>query len=156
MHLRPTTIQDFTTVIEWANNPELDEYFRRVPPVCDWATPEKFLAQMGDKYIVIKNGEVVGMVSMGIVDQLSRSAEWGVLLTKKDREDSTKVEKIIREILFNRLGCNRLFCRILSHRDRIKQNLEAAGYKHEGTLQSSCLYRGQLVNECIYAITREV
>lgn len=156
MYLRPVTIQDFDLVISWAQNPELDEYFRRTPPVCDWAEPNKFMTQMSDKYMVVKNNEAVGMVSMGIIDQLSRSAEWGVLLAKKAKEDSTKVEQIVRDILFNRLGCNRLFCRILSHRDGIKRNLEAAGYKHEGTLTNSCLYRGHLVNECIYGVTREV
>lgn len=155
MYLRPVTIQDFDLVISWAQNPELDEYFRRTPPVCDWAEPNKFIAQMGDKYIVIKDDNAIGLLSMGIVDQLSRNAEWGLLLTKKEKEDSTKVEQIVRDILFDKLGCNRLFCRILSHRDGIKRNLEKAGYKHEGTFQRSCLYRGQLVNECIYGIVKE-
>lgn len=155
MYLRPITIEDFNMVVEWAQDPRLDEYFRRTAPLCDWAEPNKFMLQMGDKYIVVKDGESVGLLSMGIVDHLSRSAEWGVLLVKKDREDSAKVELLVRDLLFNKLGCTRLFCRILAHRDRIKQNLETAGYIHEGTLKKSCLYRGELVDECIYAILRK-
>jgi RimJ/RimL family protein N-acetyltransferase len=155
MYLRPVTIQDFDLVISWAQNPELDEYFRRTPPVCDWAEPNKFMMQMGDKYIVVKEDETIGLLSMGIVDQLSRNVEWGLLLIKKEKEDSTKVEQIIRDVLFNKLGCNRLFCRILSHREGIKRNLEKAGYKHEGTLRKSCLYRGKLVDECLYSLLKE-
>ena len=154
MYLRPVTIHDFDMIIEWAQDPQLDEYFRRTPPLCDWATPEKFLAQMGDKYIVVKDVEAVGMLSMGIEDHLSRVAKWGVLLAKKERGDSTRLNNIVKEVLFNRLGCNKIFCVILSHRDGIKHNLEAAGYKYEGTLRRSCLYRGALVDECVYSILK--
>lgn len=155
MYLRPVTIQDFDLVISWAQNPELDEYFRRTPPVCDWAEPNKFMAQMGDKYIVIKDDNAIGLLSMGIEDVLSRTAKWGVLLAKRESGDSTKLNNLVKEIMFDRLGCNKLFCIILSHREGIKRNLEKAGYKYEGTLRKSCLYRGKLVDECLYSLLKE-
>jgi RimJ/RimL family protein N-acetyltransferase len=154
MHLRPVTIEDFNMVLEWAQDPNLDEYFRRTPPLCDWAEPSKFMQQMGDKYIVMKNNNAIGLLSMGIEDHLSRTAKWGVLLAKKDRGDSNKVNEVVKNILFDKLGCNKIFCIILSHRDGLKQNLEDAGYEHEGTLKKSCLYRGKLVDECLYSLLR--
>lgn len=156
MHLRPITIEDFNMVIEWAQDPRLDEYFRRTPPVCDWAEPSKFMQQMGDKYIVIKNGEAIGLLSMGIEDHLSRTAKWGVVLAKKERGDSVKLNELLKEIFFNKLGCNKIFCVILAHREGLKQILLDNNYTHEGTLKQSCLYRGKLVDECIYSLLRGV
>lgn len=155
MHLRPITIEDFNMVVEWAQDPRLDEYFRRTAPLCDWAEPNKFMVQMGDKYIVVKDGESVGLLSMGIEDHLSRTAKWGLLLAKKERGDSNKLNDLIKDILFNKLGCNKIFCVILSHREGLKRILEDAGYEHEGTLKKSCLYHGELVDECIYSILRK-
>jgi len=155
MYLRPITIYDFDLVLEWAQNPELDEYFRRTPPLCDWATPEKFLAQMGDQYIVVKEGAAVGLLSMGIDDPQSRTVKWGVLLAKKDAGDSTRVNNLVKQIAFDKLGCNRLICIILSHREGIKKNLLAAGYQYEGTFRNSCWYRGKLHNEDQYGLLRE-
>jgi RimJ/RimL family protein N-acetyltransferase len=155
MHLRPVTIEDFNLVIEWAQDPQLDEYFRRTPPVCDWAEPSKFMQQVGDKYIVVKNGEAIGMLSMGIDDPLSRTAKWGVALAKKEPGDSVILNTMLKDIFFNRLGCNKIFCIILSHREGLKQILKANNYKHEGTFRKSCLYRGKLVDECVYSLLKE-
>jgi len=150
------TPEVYPAVIQWAETPELSEYFRRAAPVMDWAT--NIPQAMGLCYIIYEDTKPVGLIQLLSNDNRARSIEVAMLIDKASCTDrrvvSKEAYKQIAQYVFYYLDYNKIYMKILSHRDKLTRRLEAAGWQVEGHLRHSCFYKGQLVDETILGLFR--
>lgn len=149
--LRPAALSDVALMRLWHADPANAEFFRRCPPAMFLTDA----AYVPDKYMVEKAGEVIGMIMLGGYDLPSKSCEFGMLLTGHHYADTAQITRDLCKVVFNYLGYNRLTCRVLCHREKLKQRLAEFGFRKEGTLWEGAYMNGSFVDEDLFAITKQ-
>jgi RimJ/RimL family protein N-acetyltransferase len=156
MHFRRVTSQDLPLLIEWATDERYDEFFRRIPPVCEWAHPALVESSFANFYVMMKDGRELGLASMGVEDPYAKVFKVGGLLTAGHTMDESKLMlDYMVDIAFNKLSMNKIITVILAHRHKLHERFLGYGFKLEGLFRESALHRGKLVDEHQYALRRE-
>jgi len=155
MHFRRVTSQDLPLLIEWATDERYDEFFRRTPPVCEWANPHQVETAFPSHYMVLDESKEIGLVGLNFDDPFAKSLRFGMMVIAEQRHRLKDIKDYIENLCFNQLSANRLSCVVLTHRDKLIERLCSYGLEVEGVLKASTLYRGKLHDECVLAVTRE-
>lgn len=155
MYFRRVTTQDLPLLLEWAQDKRYDEFFRRTPPVCEWANPHQVESAFPTHYLVVLNNDIIGFVALTFEDPFAKSMRFGMMLVEEKRQHLKEVKEYIENLCFNELAANRLSCVVLTHREKLIERLCGYGMDVEGVLKNSSFYRGKLVDECLLAVTRE-
>lgn len=155
MYFRRVTSQDLPLLIEWATDERYDEFFRRTPPVCEWANAHQVESAFPTHYVVLDNDEAIGLVALTFEDPFAKSLRFGMMVTVEKRDRLKDIKDYIENLCFNSLQANRLSCVVLMHRQKLIEKLCSYGLEIEGITKQSSLYRGKLHDECILAVTRE-
>lgn len=156
MQFRRVTFQDLDLLQSWAHDPEYDEFFRRMPPPCDWAHPNVIESMFINYYIAMVDNKVVGLASMGVEDPYAKVFKVGGLMIKgHTMQESKAMLDYMVDIAFNKLSMNKIITVILAHRHKLHERFLGYGFKLEGVFKESALHRGKLSDEHQYALRRE-
>jgi|GEM_PF-2960316 len=156
MYFRRLTAQDLPLVIEWAQNEKYDEFFRRTPPLCDWAHPGMFENIFSQYYMIVESDKNLGLVSMGVEDPYAKTFKAGAMMVSEHTmEQSWAMLQQLLDLAFNKLSMHRVVMVVLSTRTKLHERLKKAGFELEGVFKESTLHRGKLVDEHLYALRRE-
>lgn len=156
MHFRRVTSQDLPLLIEWAQDERYDEFFRRTPPICEWAHPGLVETTFANYYVIVKDGKELGLASMGVEDPYAKTFKAGAMMIKgHSMQDSKQMMDLIADLAFNKLSMHRIVMVVLAHRIKLHERLVNYGFELEGVFKESSLHRGKLVNEHQYALRRD-
>lgn len=156
MYFRRVTSQDLPLLIEWASDERYDEFFRRTPPTCEWSHPALVESMFANYYFMMKDGQELGLASMGVEDPYAKVFKvGGMLKVGHTMEESKLMLDYMVDLAFNKLSMNKIVTVILSHRTKLHERFLGYGFKLEGVFKESALHRGKLVDEHQYALRRE-
>lgn len=156
MYFRRVTSQDLPLLIEWAQDERYDEFFRRTPPICEWAHPGLVEGVFANYYVIMKNGQELGLASMGVEDPYAKTFKAGAMMIKgHSMEDSKYMMDLMADLAFNKLCMHRIIMIVLANRFKLHERLKGYGFELEGIFRESTLHRGKLVDEHLYALRRE-
>jgi RimJ/RimL family protein N-acetyltransferase len=157
--LQAPQLSDVEQVQRWFKEPELKEYFRRYPPLEQWRLPEQTLQGLGSALTIWEGSKLVGLCQSVNEDFTAKSVEIGLMIDKtkaSDRWDvSQEAYRQLCEYLFNGLGYNKLYMKVLPHRDKLIKRLSDAGWRVEGILRQGCKFQGKLADECLLGFLKQ-
>jgi UDP-4-amino-4,6-dideoxy-N-acetyl-beta-L-altrosamine N-acetyltransferase len=148
--LRAVTEQDTDFILSLINDPKIAEFFPR-DGVISKQQHLSFLEKIrekGDQYWIIKkNNESIGTVSIYNIDHTNNTAEWGRFIIKPTHSAmGVAVEKLILKIAFEDLQLNKLYCQCLATNERVIKLHELLGFKIEGTLRQQIYKKGKFID----------
>jgi len=157
VRLLPLTPEVHIQVLLWAEKPELREYFRRSPPIMDWATTVD--KAMGWCYVIYEDLKPVGIVQLLNQESQARSIETAVMVDKDLCSDrklvSLQIYKQIAQYIFFYMDYNKMYMKILAHREKLASRLKSGNWIVEARLRRSCKFEGQLVDELVLGLLKE-
>jgi RimJ/RimL family protein N-acetyltransferase len=157
--IRLTPISDYSSIREWANDPELAEYFRRYPPTFVWDSPEILKQAFVGSFYICDEDQVIGLISMLGVDQQNRNMEFGGLVDKKRCPKRARAfieaSRQLADYGFEYLQLNKIYCRILSTRKDLARLLAIHGFQKDGNLRQNIFYKGELRDELVFSLLRD-
>jgi RimJ/RimL family protein N-acetyltransferase len=156
--------EDADSVARYANNRKIWINLRdAIPHPYSLADARQFI-QMAmsrdpETYLCIAKGdEAIGSIGFGILSDVARfSAEIGYWLGEKywGRGIMTEVLKAITEYAISAHGLHRIFALPYEWNQASMRVLEKAGYQCEGRMRRSAFKDGKLIDQFLYAFTRE-
>lgn len=157
--LRTPSLADVPIIHEWAEDSEVSEYFRRFPPLCEWRLPEQTLAGITPAFSICENDVLVGLCQLVNHDSNAKSIEIGLMIDKKRctnrKLNSASAYNQLSTYLFNHLRYNKLYMKVLTHRDKLVKRLQASGWAIEGLLRQSVYFKGEFQNEILLSVLKE-
>ena len=104
------------------------------------------------------NNIAVGGIGLNLGEDIERiSAEVGYWLGEKywGKGITSSAIKGIVEYGFSDLGLERIFAKPLEHNTASRRVLEKNNFKLEGIMEKSCIKKGKIHNQALYAIIKE-
>jgi RimJ/RimL family protein N-acetyltransferase len=164
--LRPLLEADLPTLLMWANDPDLQQYFSvHLPKMEDtekrWL--EKMSRQMEDMegfvfMVETLEGTPIGTMALHSINWQHRFATTGAAIVSKDHRgqgygSTTKMHLL--NFAFNDLNMNRVNSRVLATNPRSIRYSERCGYRIEGRLRQAFFKNGRYVDEVIMGVLRK-
>lgn len=151
VRLAPYMPEIACVIARWASAPENAEFFRRVPPLCDWLAPAAIGTLWGTSWVVYEDDTPVGLLTLHSIDRYARSCEVGILVDSKDsshrRQTVDAVTDQMADYLFNYLNLHKVYLKVLEGREKLVKLLESKGFQQEAVLRDSIFYSGEYRNE---------
>lgn len=102
-------------------------------------------------YVV--DGESKAILWLGPIEMYSRSAEFGVIATRRGEGHGQKATKMLLDYAFNTLGLHRMFCTVNASNARCLKSIEQFGIlKHEGRLRAARFLNGRYEDQFTFSI----
>lgn len=159
VYLQSVTFEDVEQVQAWYKDPELQEYFRRYPPLEEWRLPEQTLQGLGAGFAIFEGAQLVGLCQTVNYDPSAKSVEVGLLVDTKKASNREAVSREaytqLAEYLLNGLGYRKLYMKVLTHRTKLVKRLASGCWKVEGELRDSCTFKGKLLNEYLLGLLKK-
>ncbi len=159
VQLRPVTQELIDILPQWAQREDLKEYFRAWPALADWNRPDLVAQKLDWAYGLYEDDTLVGLVQFCYPNIVARTIEYGILVDStrvKERKGlNLKAYALIEDYVFNRLGYNKIYVRVLEHRTELIQKMLSIGAHQEGRLLKSAKLNGEYCNEVIFAKFKE-
>jgi RimJ/RimL family protein N-acetyltransferase len=159
IQLKQVTIYDCCQIRTWYSNPEMTEYFRRWAPEMDWSSDDRLLSMLTWDYIIYENDKAVGLCCVRNFDTNGRSAEVGMAIDTNSVASRTKTSlnayKQLCDYLFYYQKLDKLYMKILAHREQLQKRLEDGGWKTEGKFRQSCDFQGKKHDETVMGLLKE-
>jgi RimJ/RimL family protein N-acetyltransferase len=141
VRLIPFNVDAAVQVIQWAERKDMQDFFRRFPPVMDWCDVNKVMQLFGSHYLITVDGAVVGLCQLGQWDQYAKSAEISMIIDQNMVSNRPAVSEEAAQQLtnyaFDHVGCEKLYVKILTTRKTLCRRFIEYGFQVEGTLRNS-------------------
>lgn len=149
-----------TLVLSWYENPKLWQYFRTFPPAFTWNSPAQMAQIFANHYLVLLEGQPVGLCGVYLQESANKRAEFSLLLDLDDkvlrREVSRQTLQLVESYVFDYLDFNKLVYKLLVGREKLGKATQAeAGFEFEGTRKQDTLYKGKFYDENYYVKFKE-
>lgn len=118
-------------------------------------TPEghrKFIGSIPDDYlwIIEKDGQPCGMVSVYHIDNKNKKCEWGrFVIDSTVRGVGSVVEFMILEFVFKTLGMNKLYCEVFEENTHVVKMHEKFGFSIDGKFREH-IWKGNRFLDVVY------
>lgn len=162
--LRPA---DAGAVFRYRSDPEVARFQGWVPESVDEVAetfarqdPERFLVEPGWFQLGIESlgtGDVVGDFGIGGIDRVPQLLEVGVALAPEHQGRGYALEGMtgLIDFLFSSGEVHRVAASIDPRNGPSIRLVEAVGFRKEGHLVRSCWFKGEWVDDLIYAVLKE-
>lgn len=151
IRLCPFRVEHAEHIARWAEKDANAEFFRRMPPIQDWLTPDLIKQVYGTAWVIYEDDMPVGLLTAFWHDQASRSVEYGILVDKEEsNHKSSTATEIMHQALeyaFHYRNMHKVYVRLLEGREGLKAKLESLGFTTEATLRDSVYFKGEYRNE---------
>ena len=151
VRLAPYTPEIAAQIANWAQKPANAEFFRRIPPLCDWLSPEGIRQLWEGSWVVYEDDRAVGLLTMQGLDVYARSCEIGILVDNDSsahrRVTVDQVTDFMADYLFNYRNLHKVYLKVLEGREKLVKILESKGFSQEALLRDSCFFKGEYRNE---------
>jgi UDP-4-amino-4,6-dideoxy-N-acetyl-beta-L-altrosamine N-acetyltransferase len=141
--LRPLAAADSAQVLAWRNSPEVAAFMysdHAIGPDEHAAWLKATLAASDRRYwVILLDGEGVGVAHVVRIDPVNRRGEWGFYLADpktRGRGVGACVQYAVIEHAFGALGLNKLWCEALADNDRALALYESFGFRREALLRA--------------------
>ena len=164
--LRGMRVSDAADMYAYARRPSVTEYLTWDPHTSESMTRE-YLIYVGQRYrtgdfydwsVVCKeDGHMIGTCGFTSFNCPADSGEIGYVLNP-DYQGQGLATEAVRRVLrfgFEELELHRIYARIMDGNKASERVAEKCGMRHEATLKSSLLVKGEYRTIKIYAILRE-
>ena len=157
--LQTPTMADVEQIQKWYQDPELAEYFRRFPPLCEWRLPEQTLAGITPGLVIYEGSKLVGLCQLVGYDASVQSTDIGLLvdnsLCTNRKEVSQQAYIQITDYLFGALDYTKLYMKVLPHRTKLIARLQEGGWSIEGRLRDSVKFKGEFKDEILLGLLKK-
>mgnify|MGYP001025961013 CR=1 FL=1 len=164
LFLRPLDEDDLDRCLRWINDPEIMVALGRRSPMNRSMEREWLAGRYKDESdlalaIVLNEGNRhIGNIGLHGIDHVNRSAEFGILIGKKDVWGGGYAPEAARLILdhgFSQLGLHRICLRVFSFNDRALRVYEKLGFVREGTLRESYFRNARFHDTLVMSILED-
>jgi RimJ/RimL family protein N-acetyltransferase len=158
--LRPLTRENLDDFFLWASDPEVAK-FMTWEAYTDKKDAFEFLVNIAETHpyfkAIVFDGKVVGSVTLSVgKGNNSFKAELGYVLSRKYWGKGITTAAVIKAVQegFSQLNLSRIEAYVDPQNIASQRVLEKSGMKLEGHLKSYMLFKGQISDRYIYAITQ--
>ena len=164
--LRGMRVSDAEDMYDYAKRPSVTQYLTWNPHT-DPAETREYLTYVGQRYrtgdfydwaVVDKEtGRMIGTCGFTSFDLENDGAELGYVISPDHWGEGYATEALskVMSFGFSVLGLNRMYVRILSGNEASERVARKCGMRHEATLYSSLLVKGEFRTVKIFAILRD-
>lgn len=149
--LQPFSTEHASLLMQWASRSSNSEFFRRIPPLMNWATPEATLALWKGSWTILEDGRPVGIGIASFGTQADRSCEVGLMIDADASSQRSLTSALAMrqafEYCFDYCNVHKITMRVLTTREGLKQNLLKLGCSVEATLRDSIFFQGEYHDE---------
>jgi RimJ/RimL family protein N-acetyltransferase len=165
--LRPVSRSDLETSLAWRNDPELRDmvmgYRFPVTEPMEAAWYDRVLADHGISRASFAiedgaDGAFAGFVHLNDIDWHSRSADIGVVIGAKDRQNKGLGRQAVQmavEYAFDTLNLQRLTARFLATNESSARLFASLGFESEGRLRRAGYVNGVFIDVIIAGLLRQ-
>lgn len=155
-----TTNQHIDLIKQWAQCPQMKEFFRRHPPLFTWDDTQVIAQAYQTSYIIRQDDQPVGLITLANFDPQHKKVELGLLIDKEriTQEPQTiylNACKQVANYVFNYLGYEKIYTLVLKHRTRLMRVMELGGFKSEGVLRHNIFWNGEFHDEMLFSLLKE-
>jgi|SRR5690554_1673482 len=141
--IRPFTVEDLESMVQWNNDFEVEQYVDRCLPKtlgeCQIWFEQNIPSRNYRLYAIEdESGKVIGDLELDHICWKKREAELRIRIGEKDYWDQGYGFSALRAILaraFTRLGLERIYLRVYAFNLRAIHCYKKVGFKKEGTLK---------------------
>lgn len=163
--LREITKTDIEIINKWRNDQEivdsLGATFRYVNLETDEIWFENYMknrtTQIRCAICLKENGKIIGVVYLIKIDQISKNAEFAIMIGDKDQQNKgigTIATKTMLEYAFQHLNLNRVYLTVLEKNSRAIRMYEKVGFTVEGVMREAIYKDGVYQNQLIMSFLK--
>jgi len=156
INLTNITLETAQMIRKWAGDKYYEEFFRRHPPVFAWGDDQNIVTAFSTSYFIRDDDQIVGLMSLANYDTQHKMVEMGLLIDKEYKKDNLKAYTSAcvqaADYVFNYLGYNKMYTKVLTHRGKLRSNMDKAGFTRNGTLPQNVFWKGEFHDEDVYSI----
>lgn len=164
--LRKMLPTDDTDMFEYARNPAVTRFLLWEPHISQRFTRSylKFIQSQyssGNFYdwavTLADSGKMIGTCGFASIDEENNCGEIGYVLNPQYWGKGLATEALLRVMRFgfDYMDLHRVYVRIMEHNTASERVAEKCGMRHEATLKSSLLVKGEYRTIKIYALLRD-
>jgi len=160
--LRDVRPDDKDKILEWRNLPQVADYMytdHAISPEEHAAWLSRVLKDPSCKYwIIVCDGEDVGVVYLYGIDQKNRRCYWGFYIVSpnvRGKGVGTRVEYEVLNYVFGVLKFEKLCCEVLSSNRGVVEIHRRFGFVQEGLFRKHIMKRGTFNDVVCLAILKE-
>lgn len=151
--------ESYDLIREWAIDPKMGEYFRRIAPSFTWNSKEMMDQIFSSTYFIRHQEAFIGLAGIMLYDQHNRKAEFSLLIETTDPEQRRNIAidtcRQLQAYTFDYLGYNKLSCNLLPGRESVGDALEAEGFIQEAKIRDNVFFDGKFHDEIIWSRFKE-
>lgn len=163
--LRELERKDISEINVWRNNQELIDTlgapFRYISPEVDMEWYEDYMRNRGSavRCAVVEEGfdKILGLVSLTNIDFINRSAQFHIMIGRKENQNRGMGRFAISEMLrhaFKNMNLERVELTVLETNKRAQHLYERMGFVYEGEQRCSKYKNGDFFNMRMYSILK--
>ena len=160
--LRNVRLDDMDMIREWRNLPKVADYMYTdhvISPEEHSAWFSRVLKDPAYKYwIIVCDGEDVGLVNLYDVDQENRRCYWAFYIVSanvRGKGVGSYAEYTVLNYVFDELKFEKLCCEVLSFNEGVVEMHRRFGFMQEGLFRKHILKRGAFNDVVCLAILKE-
>jgi UDP-4-amino-4,6-dideoxy-N-acetyl-beta-L-altrosamine N-acetyltransferase len=160
--LRDLVADDSERLFAWRRQGEVNRWMSDQPPQAWGEHQAAFLAFMADQdrrgWIINRDGQPVGFLSLTGLTNCNRRAEWGWYIADADargRGVGRAAEALGLDKAFDELGLQKVSAEVFADNEAALKAQAAAGFRREGYLRRHALKDGQFRDVVLLAILAE-
>ena len=160
--LRDLVADDSERLFAWRQQAEVNRWMSDQPPQAREAHQEAFEAFLADPdrrgWIINRNSQAVGFLSLTGLTNCNRRAEWGWYIADADargRGVGRAAEALGLDKAFDELGLEKISAEVFADNEAALKAQAAAGFRREGYLRKHALKDGQFRDVVLLAILAE-
>lgn len=144
IHLRPIEMNDLDLLMEWVNDPEVVGNFNDLGKIITREEEQKYLQRIvaSDKdqlyAIETADGNYVGNIGLHDIDQVRKSARFGLIIGKKQYWGQGYAQSAIQallEVAFQQQRLQIVWGKFLTTNEKMRHiNVNKCGFKVEGIM----------------------
>ena len=163
-YLSPVSLENAEKYVEWLNDLEVTYYLGTTSTILSLFKEKEFLENLckqGDPIFGIvdaKTGELIGGCGLHQINQINRTAEFGIFIGDKNYWGKGFGEEATRLVLdfgFNILNLRNIFLNVFDYNKRGIKCYEKVGFKEAGRRRKSRLIGGKEFDIIIMDILNE-
>lgn len=160
IHLRAYEPEDADDVAEIRSSPEIAKFLIQKQPMNMAQWRESLLSNKSQIQLAIihtERDEIAGEVSLYRIDEINRSAGFGIYIAPFFQNFGLGggASKLLINHAFKTLNFNRLWLRVLSHNAIAIRLYQDLGFKQEGTLRKDIYCDGGYCDTIMMSLLRE-
>jgi len=157
--LRPMKVEDAYLTAKWGSDPEINKYGSRkrftLKEAKKWVEKDLPKDKNYKKFaITTKDGQFLGNIGLWIRKE-DNWAEYDIIIGDKKewgKGYGYDASKTILDYGFNKLKLHRIYLHVYSYTDRASKLYKKLGFKKEGMMRESVLYKGKYYDKIIMSL----